>query len=394
MLFNIPKCFLGLKAHHKMKKPKILHIGGSHSVHVTDWIQLLHKEGYEQCVLSYKQDRRRVNRSIPVYFHPYDCFFPIRTGHLRSSLDPKAQELLLYSLIDDIIKKEKPDIIHAHFLMVACVPAFYAADRYNLPLFSSIWSRRVLASDPTLRRNIGNALKKTHNVIVNCPHLCDDLSKFYSYDRNKCLEINPPLNLSLFHPEQVKDLSRPRILSARTMRAQYHQDLLLYALPKLVQKFSNLRATLIIGQSAEHGKKYFNKMISLAKALNVSRYCTFIGRSLSQVEFSNLIKRHNIVYSVAEDPGCSQTTVQAAYSGAITIVQEYPAEPELLVPNENILYTKLTRRSVLRTLYCAIRDMRTLQPKFYKNNRKFFCRSEEYVLPILISAYNSAVDLE
>lgn len=375
-----------------MKKLKILHIGGSHSVHVTDWIQLLHKEGYAQCVLSYKTDRRRINSSIPVYFHPYDCFFPsrTRTGHLRAELDPKIQRPILYSLIDEIVQKEKPDIIHAHFLIVACIPARYAAEKYNLPVFSSIWSRRVLANNPELRDNIASVLKRTHNVILNCPRLCDDLAKFYSYDRSKCLEINPPLDLSLFHSDQVKDLSSPKILSARTMRAQYHQDLLLYALPKLVKKFPKLKVTLIIGQSAEHGRKYFNKMIALAKMLNVSKYCTFIGRGLSQVEFSNLIKRHNIVYSVAEDPGCSQTTVQAAYSGAITIVQDYPAEPDLLVPNENVLYTKLNRQSVLRTLYCAIRDMQTLQPKFYQNNRKFFVRSEEHVLPILISAYDKA----
>lgn len=375
-----------------MKKPKILHIGGSHSVHVTDWVQLLHKEGYEQCVLSYKNDRIRINRNIHVYHHPYDCFFPNGKTHLRPNLDLKKQEELLYSIIDEIIKKEKPDIIHAHFLIVTCIPAFYAANKYNLPLFSSVWSRRILTTDPVLRKNIERALKKTHNVIVNCPKLCDDLSSFYSYDRSKCLEINPPLDLSLFHTDQTKDLSSPKILSARTMRAQYHQDLLLYSLPKLVQKFPNIKVTLIIGQSAAHGKKYFNKMIVLSKKLGVSKYCTFIGRSLSQVEFSKLIQKHNIVYSVAEDPGCSQTTVQAAYSGAITIVQDYPAEPDLLVANENVLYTKLTRSSVLRTLYFAIRNMHSLQSKFYKNNRKFYVRSAEYVLPILISAYNSSME--
>jgi len=363
-----------------MPKPKILHIGGSHSVHVADWVNLLDSEGYEQCIFSYRNERKLIPKHIPVVGYNYGAFFPNK--------NLPRQEKSLKNVLLDFVRREKPDIVHAHFLIMACVPINVLYEEIKLPLFISTWSRRIFLPYRVLYDRVQKAFKHCSCMVMSAPTFYEDIKTNYDIKHIKYLDINPPIDLSNFHDEQKKDITVPKILSARVMGQSYHQELLIRALPALFLKHPNSKVTLIIGQHASQGRTYFNRMVLLAKTLGVYEKCSFIDRGLSQKEFSDLIAQHNIVYSVAEDPGISQTTVQSAYSGAITIVQNYPAEIMLLKNNENVLRTTLNNVSVRNILLYAADNLQKLQPIMYHNNRFLGGRSTEKVLPILMSAYN------
>jgi glycosyltransferase involved in cell wall biosynthesis len=294
----------------------------------------------------------------------------------------------MYKLIDTIIQKEKPNIIHTHFLIFSCLPAYYAASKYNLPLFSSAWSKRAITNDRVLKIRLSNLLKKTSYLVMNSLLLYNEMESMYGLNGIKWLPINPPIDLSPYHEEQVKDLSVPKILSARAMREAYHQDLLIKSIPKILEKNNKTQITIIIGQSARHGKRYFNEMVDLSKRVGVYNKCTFIDRGLSQQDFTNLIKAHNIVYAVAEDMGTSGTVIQAAYSGAITIIQNSFVDLSLLRPSENVLHTFVRPRDVEKVLCHSVMNLKTIQPVLYKNNRKLKSQSAEYTCSILTNAYD------
>jgi hypothetical protein len=189
----------------------------------------------------------------------------------------------------------------------------------------------------------------------------------------------------------TKDFSVPKILSARMMGAIYHQDLLINALQPMFSKYKNATATLIVGHNASQGMPYFKEMILLSKQLGIYDRCTFIDNQLPQAEFSKLIKEHNIVYSVCEDPGCAQTTIQSAYSGAVTITRHNPLEDGILDHNVNVMKIHLKVSSIINSLDYCIEHLQELGPRLFHNNRKLREHGTECTLPALTSRYNAAV---
>jgi len=370
------------------RKPKIFHIGGSHSVHVSDLVNELHKLGYSQCVLSYRKENL-ISKHVPVYVFNYQKFYPGRSF--------PDDEQKLKKVIANIIKKEKPNILHGHFLIFCCVALGIAKDISKLPTFLSPWSNRALTKDKVLLKRIDHCIKDSKAFLT------DKMSFFRLFQNTYNINLKDhmykqfrlPLNLSPHHDLCIdkKDFTVPKILSARMMGANYHQELLIRALPEIFKKHSTATATFIIGQSASQGKPYFLKMIALAKSLGIFNKCNFIAKGLTQEEFSKLMCDHNIIYSVCEDPGCAQTTIQAAYSGAVTIVRHNPLEDGILDHNVNVMKVHLKVQSVINSLDYSIVNLQELGTRFFHNNRKLREYSTEYTLPRLTALYEKEFKL-
>lgn len=367
-----------------MSRPKILHIGGAHSVHVADLVRALSARGYDQCVLSYRKEGI-LPKSIPVYIYPYDRFFPDK------QLPGEHKQLRL--LISDILKKEKPTIAHGHFLVYSCVP-INLVKRLSpeIPTYLTPWSAKALTTNRVLYLKLNECLSRCKYFLTASSWVFSLFQKYYPNLRTTShINWRLPLDLSAYHHLQPSDknIEIPRILSARVMQESNHQDLLVRALPIIFERYKDALVTLIIGQHAVQGKRYFGKMIELAKNLGVYPRCRFIASSLSQLEFSDLIKKHNIVYSISDsDVEGSQTTYQAAYSGAITLIKESPYGYDVLKPNDNLLTVPLTAQDVLTTLLYATDNLEELCGKFFVNNRKLKLVSSEYMIPILTNLYN------
>ena len=349
-------------------------------MHVADLVVHLDKLGYPQCIISFHKDSL-IPRHIPVYFYPYHKFYPNKT----STKDMRE----LSAFLDSVMAKEDPHIFHGHFLIYCCVALYMLCEKYGLPTFLSPWSLRALANDATLHGRIQRCIDLSDYFLTDKISMFNAFSSVYSsltIDMYKQFRL--PLSLSSYHILEPKDLSIPKILSARAMQSNYHQDLLIRALPALFSKYPQAQVTLIIGQHAPQGKPYFDQMKELAKNLGVLNKCTWIAHGLSQAEFSDIIKSNNIVYSVADDPGCSQTTIQAAYSGAVTLVKHNAMEDGILDHGVNTLRMDLTEESVRNTLLYAVDNLSILQPQFALNNRKLQAHDTEFTLPVLYNNYN------
>ena len=200
------------------------------------------------------------------------------------------------------------------------------------------------------------------------------------------------VDLSFFDAHR-KIIADPKILSARVMGEAYRQDLLIKALPKLVKHYPNIQVSLIIGQNPDQGRPYFDQMVALAKQLQVDSYCWFIDRTLSREEFAELIRTHNVVYSVAiHDVGFSSTNIQAAYSGAVTIIQDSDWVDGIFEDRVHVLKTQVDEQHVAETLMYAARHLERLQRKFIKNNRKLKQFAKEPMMENLIRCYADLVE--
>lgn len=369
-------------------KPKIIHIGGSHSVHVADLVRELDKLGYPQCVFSYNAISI-IPKHIPVYYYPYNKYYP-------DKVFPK-DDVKMRECISKMLRKEKPDIIHGNFLIFCCVAIGMVQDIGKLPTILSPWSARALTKNKVLHSRISKCFANSRYVLINQKRLFDVFKNVYPkvLKDNMYRDWTIPLYLQPHHDTVVgqKDVSAPRVLSARVMQPINHQDLLVNALPNLFEKYPSATATLIVGQHEPQGRKYFCEMIELAKNLGVYDKCNFINRSLSQEEFSALLKSHNIVYSVSEsDLGESQTANQSAYAGNVTLTPRPPKESigvGNLVDGENVLCVNLTNESVLTKLMYAADNLKELCDKFFLNSRKLSRLSVENTIPKLTKLYTA-----
>jgi len=369
--------------HFANGKPKICHIGGSHSIHVSSLVEELDRLGFEQCVFGYYPvELSIIPKHIPVYSYPYRdyCLSEWRSQNMEQKLTEQ---------LTTIIKKEKPDIVHGHSLMYSCIPVYLANNLFNIPTIMQPWSIETITTPNQLVKAYAQRCINTLDYFLHgMPNIFKQFqSHFQNLPDEKYVVFRPLIDLSHYQFKRTIE-ETPKILSSRAMGEAYRQDLLIKALPHLVKEFPQITVTLIIGQNPLQGREYFEKMIALAKELDVIRYCSFIPRSLSEAEFAGLIQAHNIVYSIAShDAGFASTTVQAAYSGAITIVRDTDNIDGILDHEVNTLRTKITEQDVAATLFYAVRHLPRLLTLFIENNRKLVNQDKRYMLNSLLNAY-------
>ena len=379
-VFNKKKIFK-----NKNKKPKICHIGGAHSIHVSDIVCALDKLGYEQTIISYMQNERSITPShIKVYCYPYRDYIN------NPSLDKEKFELELKYFLERVYAIEKPDIIHGHSLTYSAAALWISKNIFKIPCAVTPWSTYSI---------------KQPNVIVNyyeekCLSVLDyflygmkSISKMFSDFYNnvgnyKYKEFRTLLPLELYSKKR-EVVKKPKILSIRVMTELYKQELLVKSIPDLCKLFPDLKVTFLIGQDPVQGKEYFQKMMELAENIGILEHCTFINRSLSQKELADLVYEHNIVFAVSShDEGYSASATMAMLSGAITIVQDTIETKDELIHKKNLLKVDLTVESVYENLMYAIENIIELQNLFIKENKFLLKFSKDKMINNLLSAYN------
>lgn len=367
------------------EKPKICHIGGAHSVHLSDVIQELDKLGYSQCIISYMPKEQSVTpKHIPVYHYPY-----------RSYHGPKPFDVpRLRSALRSIFKVEQPDLIHGHSLTYSCIATWLAKETFGYPTCVMPWSSQTIKK-PTKKSKYYESLciKSVDYFLHGMAHMVKVFEDFYGVRlSDKYVMFRPLIDLS-FYEEQRISSDKPKILSPRSMVPHYNQEFLVRAIPSLLRKYPDLEVTFVIGQSVQDGRPYFYKMQELAKRLKISKFCKFIGKRLTQPAFAELIKAHNIIYSLStHDSGFAGTNVQALFSGAVTLIYDAFETRELIQHKEHLLRVDLDQKKIIHSLLYIIEHLFELQEKFKSERERYRKYGKEITLKNLISCYERMFD--
>jgi len=363
-----------------MQKPKICHIGGAHSVHLGDVVQSLDVLGYKQCLISYMPKHQSVtSKHIPVYHYPY------RSYHGASSFNiPKLRNFLA-----TVFKIEKPNLVHGHSLTYSCIPTWLSKETFKLPTCIMPWSSQTIKRPTKKSKYYESFCIKTIDYFLHgMAHMVPVFEKFYGVQlSNKYVMFRPLIDLSFYEKQREVSLE-PKILSPRSMVPHYNQEFLIRSIPSLLRKYTNVHVTLVVGQSVQDGMPYLIKMRDLTKRLKISQYCTFISKKLSQRDFAQLIKEHNIIYSMTtHDSGFAGTNVQALYSGAVVIIFDSPETQNLLKHKEHLLRTPLDQKKIIHTLLYAIENLKDLQERYISIRDRYKKYGKEFMLKNLISCY-------
>ena len=229
-----------------------------------------------------------------------------------------------------ILKKEKPDFIHAFFI-TDC--GFLAALSGFHPLII-----RAMGSDVLLHpaRNILYRIAYkyaiAHADIIHTDTnyvrqvICDDGAL-----KNKVIKVAGGVNVDIFKPQPRNDLLLDKlnleadnkiIISTRGLEPVYDVQTLIRAIPNIIDKHNNVRVIIAGIGSTETSLK------DLAESLKVTKFIRFVGYVKPEPNMASLLNMATLYVSTSLSDTFATSTLEAFACGKPVIVSDVPGTEE------------------------------------------------------------------
>jgi len=277
---------------------KICFLAGANSIHSKKWIEYFAKNGYEIHWLSLTPNQIGEVEGVKFYrlkefgSKPFDILFNAMS-------------------VKRLIKKIKPDVLHAHYAGVYGVLG--ALSGFH-PLIITAWGSDVLITAKSKIRKplIKFALDKADLITCNGEPLKKAMKKmgvsshkikfiYWATDIEKFRHSPKDMELK----KELKLFDCPVIISVRSLEPAYDIETLIKALPSVLKEFPMVK--LIIGGQGSREKN----LKKLAQELGISESIRFVGM-IPHDDMPRFFNSSDIYVSTSlSDGDLSQSTQQA-----------------------------------------------------------------------------------
>ena len=222
------------------------------SIHTRRWVEYFAEKGHE----------------VHLITPEYDDIEGVKTYEVN----PKASKLSPFCkaiIIRNLVKKIKPDILHAHQV----VPfGLYGALSGFHPFVVSAWGSDIAVfpeKSKIHRFLVKYALRKADLVHTGDESTAERL-KNLSDERGRIQIIPWGIDPDLFRPNKNKRGDIIKILYLRKSQEPYGPETVLYAIPEVIKKHKNIEVLML-----KSGKE-LNKAFDIVKKLEIGKYLKFI----------------------------------------------------------------------------------------------------------------------
>lgn len=248
---------------------KVLIVSDARSIHTKRWVKSLSEKGIEIVLYTLYPPFDDFFDILGIRYYTYDLFTYSKNGVINK-LKSFIRHFKAASDLKSVIKKEKPDILHAHYAtsfgLVAAFTRFH-------PFILSIWGSDVYVfpKESLLNRlTLKYVLHKADKVLSTSHIMANEAYRYFS---GTC-EVTPFGVDTLLFDKQNQDV--PHIFTigtVKTLKAIYGIDKLIRAFALFRKRFDvNESELMIIGDGPE--KEHLQK---LAKSIGVSDSVRFCG---------------------------------------------------------------------------------------------------------------------
>lgn len=308
---------------------KICFIADAISIHTIRWIEYFSNRGYDTHLITYEPPIE-ILHNIKVY----TLSFPINNLYLAFPFRHLA--------IIKIIRKIKPDIIHAHFITKF---GFHGSLLQYKPFILSAWGSDIL----TLPKNskliwyfTHFALKKADLVHSVSEYMTDDIISSFKIDREKIHVIPFGIDPNKFHPYiEVEKLSKqknwtdvPIIMSVRNFKPIYNIECLIESMPLVLKELPTSKL-ILLGQG-----ELESKLIQLVQKLNLTNNVEFIGH-VNHDELPKYLSCADLYISTSLSDSLGVANLEALACGIPAILTDLPINREL--QNKGIKFDMYTK---------------------------------------------------
>jgi glycosyltransferase involved in cell wall biosynthesis len=279
-----------------------------------------------------------------------------------------------------LIKKLKPDIVHAHEIYTWGVYAgFYHRTLRKIPLVITPWGFHHIWTSKSLQRKLEKlAMEEADAIVVQGKSLKTALQNAYDVSNDKFVVFHFGVDTKLFHSNyeaEVKKLKTqlaiPKaavvVISPRVMGYYWGIQYIISAIPAVVKAHPN---TVFIFLRAGGVSKFENEMRSKVRALGVMKHARFISDFVPQNLMPIYLNAADISVMVPKTDQASFSLLEAMACGAIPIVTDLDSNREWIQDGKNGFLVPWNTPSKLaaRINYCI--EHPELKSAFYKTNKR------------------------
>lgn len=273
---------------------RICLIADATSIHTLRWAEYFVDQGDEVHVITYEPPKKELE-GVKVHI--------IRSIFNNLYLDFCPRHLRMYLLV----KKIKPDILHAHFISKF---GFHAAFLGYRPLIMSAWGSDILVV-PHWSRLLWNftgiSLRRADVVYGASSDICNKIVSNFKVNSSKVKLVPFGVDTRRFYPkpeDSPKNNTNIVVLSNRTLSELYNIETLINSIQFVISKNSAVR--FLIAGSGPLEMELKKK----ANEIGVVDYVTFVGQ-VDHNEMIGLLNNCDIYVSTSLSDGTPVSMLEA-----------------------------------------------------------------------------------
>ena len=295
---------------------KLCFIADATTVHTKRWVEYFSSTGHEVHLITYEPPEEPISgvhlHVVGSMFKNLYLAFPFR--HLK---------------IMRLVKKIKPDIVHAHFITKF---GFHGALLGFHPLVMSAWGSDVLVIpywSKLLFYFTKFSLRKADLIFATSGDAENKLISTFGIDKNKIKMIPFGVDTELFKPSKNEAIiDTVYVLSNRNFSPIYNIQTFIHAIPLAIKENIDLKF-ILIGSGPEEGD-----IRSLVDELGVGDYVTFIGK-IANDNMPEYLNSSDIYVSTSLSDTTPVSVSEAMACGLPCIVTDVGGVKEVISDGEN-----------------------------------------------------------
>lgn len=294
------------------------------SPHTQKWVTYFAEKGHEVHLISHGRFDGSDLRNVKI--HRLDELRRIHSGfHWLGKIVPGFRDLLTTMRIMRVIRRVRPDILHAHFVTSW---GFWGALCGFHPYILTAWGSDVLRftkESRWVRWRAALALKRADRITCDAEHMVESLEALGAA-REKVSLIYFGVDTQRFRPDQRDEKFReelriepgaPIVISLRSLYPHYDVESLVRAVPQVLKDVPG--AKFIVVSDGEQR----SVLQGLASSLGVADSMRFAGWIRSS-ELPRYLASADIYVSTSlTDGGIASSTAEAMASGLPVVITDF-----------------------------------------------------------------------
>lgn len=362
---------------------KVLLLSDIRSVHTLKWANSLQEKGIEVILFGLlNKNCEKFHPSIKIFSHNIAS----EIAEKEESGIQKLNYLKALPFIRRIIKEEKPDIVHSHYISSYGLLGVLSGFK---PLVSSVWGTDIVKFprfSPLHKAAIKYVLSKSTKILATSDFLANEIGLYSS----KNVEITHfGVDISKFNPkENSSNDNEITIGIVKNLESNYGIDLLLKVFSSVISKVKDKKVKLIIAGDGTKASEFKE----IAQSLNLNGEVKFLGR----VPNNEIQSVHNLcdfeVYpSLFEAFGVS--VIEASACGVPVIATNIGGLPAIIINNETGLLIEPGNFTMLEEAMLKMINDKDLREKLGKAARNHIVKNYNFDDSVnkVISIYNSVL---
>ena len=374
----------------------VCHLGNIASIHMQRWANYFAEHGWRVDLITWHpidskiEQERGLRRILDILIHRIlvPPRYPPPKMHpnviIHQIFSPPHYMSLSGALLEIIrlMKKIRPDIIHAHNIgTFGILAVLYACVSGFRPIVLTTWGSDILIDAKGLwkGRLIRYALKKADCIIYDGENLVEVLTGLGA-DPQKIYRIYWGTDTRKFNPEQRSEKIRkeleifnsPMIISLRNLLPLYDVESLIRSIPLVLNEFPEAKF-VIAGEGAQKAE-----LEELAKSLEVSDSARFVG-GIPHDRLPEYLASADIYVSTSlSDGGLAISTKEAMACRLPVVITDLEVNTEWIKDGENGFIVPLRDPKTLAEKIICLIEHEDIRIKFGELGRRMVKERFEY----------------